>query len=771
MTAVGARLGRKNDPRLLAGDGRYVDDLTAPHVVYAAFVRSTEAHADIVDVDVDAASKVPGVVEVLSGPELAEEMPLLPTAAADWSPPRRPITGDRVRYVGEAIAMVIAETPTQAELAARSIIVDYAPLPVVVGPWEALEDADLVHPDRGTNKIGEIHKVIGDPDGAFARADHIVKRRHAVQRISASPLEPRATLAVPEPATGELAVWMACQSPHTIRTWLAEIFEMDESKLRIVAPDVGGGFGSKLNLYSDEIAVMWAALRLGRPVKWSETRTENFTAAVHARDQIHDVEMALTADGKILGMRSHFVGDLGAYFHFFTPVVPDLTVDTLTGNYDIPSVDIRLEKVFTNTMSIEALRGSGRGEATFVLERMIEESARELGIDPVEMRLRNLVSPEQLPYETPFEMTYDSGDYPAMLRRAAELIGYDDIKAGQGDLRKRGIYRGVGVATYNLLCGFSPSGHDWNPMKFFPGHETALIRVDPHGKATMYSGLSPHGQGSDTALAQVVSDELQIPFDDIIVRHGDTETIPYGGGTHGSRGAVVGGHAAKIAAERVVAKATEVAAAMFEASADDVVYEAARFNVAGSELPALTWHEVAEEAHFLKRCGPMFEPGLEATAFYDPPSVNFSFGANAAHVEVDVETGKVSIIEFVSVDDCGVALNPGIVDGQLHGGIAQGIGQALYEQVAHDENGQVVSASFGSYLMPSALEMPQKLTMERFETPSNTPLGVRGVGESGTLGTPPAIVNAVVDALAPFDVRIERTPLRPDLLWELIHPD
>ncbi len=771
MGAVGERLRRKNDPRLLVGHGRYVDDITVPHVVHASFVRSPLAHAEILGIDTEDARRARGVVAVFAGDEVANAMPLLPTAAADESPPRRPLTGDRVRYVGEAVAMVLAETAAQAEHAAALVAVDYEPLPVVLGPWKALAgDAPLVHPERGTNKIGEIHKVIGDPDGAFAAADHVVKRRHAVQRISASPLEPRGTLAVPEPATGELTVWMACQSPHTIRTWLSDILSIDESKLRVIAPDVGGGFGSKLNLYSDELAVMWGALQLGRPVKWTETRTENFTAAVHARDQIHHVEMALRADGKILGLRSHFVGDLGAYFHFFTPVVPDLTIDTLTGNYDIPSVDIKLEKVFTNTMSIEALRGSGRAEATFVLERMIEESAREIGMDPLEMRLLNLVSPEQLPYETPFELTYDSGDYPAMLSRAAELIGYEAIKGSQRNLREKGIYRGVGVATYNLLCGFSPSGHDWNPMKFFPGHETALIRVDPHGKTVVYSGLSPHGQGSDTVVAQLVADELQIPFDDIAVKHGDTETIPYGGGTHGSRGAVVGGHAALIAAQRVVAKAKDVAGAMLEASSEDVVYEGGSFRVAGSREPALAWQEVAEEAHFLKHSGPMFEPGLEATAFYDPPSVNFAFGATAAHVEVDVETGVVSIIEFVSVDDCGVALNPGIVDGQLHGGIAQGVGQALYEQVSHDEDGQVVSASFGSYLLPSAVEMP-KLTMERFVTPSATPLGVRGVGESGTLATPAAIVNAVVDALEPFGVRVEQTPLRPNVLWELIHPE
>lgn len=770
MGAVGKRMRRKNDPRLLAGHGRYLDDLSVPHVVHASFVRSPMAHADILSLDADAARSARGVVAVFSGPEVADAMPLLPTAAADESPPRRPLTGDRVRYVGEPVAMVVAETAAQAEHAAALVAVDYEPLAVVLNPWEALaNDAPLVHPDLGTNKIGEIHKVIGDPDTAFAAADHVVTRRHAIQRISASPLEPRGTLAVPELATGELTVWMGCQSPHTIRTWLSDILSIDESKLRVIAPDVGGGFGSKLNLYSDELAVMWGALQLGRPVKWIETRTENFIVAVHARDQIHHVEMALRADGKILALRSHFVGNLGAYFHFFTPVVPDLTVDTLTGNYDIPSVDIKLEKVFTNTMSIDALRGSGRAEATFVLERMIDECAREIGMDPLEMRLRNLVSPEQLPYETPFEFTYDSGDYPAMLRRAADLIGYQKIKSSQSSLRGTGIYRGVGVATYNLLCGFSPSGHDWNPMKFFPGHETALIRVDPHGKAVLYSGLSPHGQGSDTALAQIASDELQIPFDDIMVKHGDTETIPYGGGTHGSRGAVVGGHAALIAAQAVVDKAKHVAAAMLEASSEDIAYTEGLFHVVGSEQPALAWQEVAEEAHFLKRCGPMFEPGLEATAFYDPPSVNFAFGANAAHVEVDIETGKVSIIEFVSVDDCGIALNPGIVDGQLHGGIAQGVGQALYELVSHDEDGQVVSASFGSYLLPSAVEMP-KLTMERFVTPSATPLGVRGVGESGTLATPAAIVNAVVDALEPFGVRVEQTPLRPDALWELIHP-
>ncbi len=771
MTAIGAPLPRKEDARILSGGGRYVDDITVPHTVHACFLRSPFPHADVSSVDLEQVRRAPGVVAAYSGPESAGSMPLIPSAAADDSPPRTPLTGDRVHYVGEPVAMVLAADPRSALNAAEQADVDYGPLPHVLDPWEALSpDAPLVHPDRGTNKIGEIHKVLGDPDGAFARADHVVSRQLAVQRISASPMEPRAILAVPEPATGHLTVWLSCQAPHTLRTWLGHIFGLDESKLRIVAPDVGGGFGSKLNLYSDELAVIWAALELGVPVKWVETRTENFTAGVHARDQIHNAELALDAGGKILALRSHFVGDLGAYFHFFTPVVPDLTIDTLTGNYDIPSVDIKLEKVFTNKMSIEALRGSGRAEATFVLERMIEEAARELDLDPVEIRTRNLVAPDQLPYETPFGLTYTGGDYPALLRRAVELVGYDSVRARQAEERRQGRYIGVGLATYNLLCGFSPSGHAWNPMKFFPGHESTLIRVDPQGKAVAYSGLCPQGQGSDTMVAQIIADQLQIPFDHITVVHGDTETIPFGGGTHGSRGAVVGGHAALVAAQRVVEKARQVAAAMLEAAPQDIVFADGSFTVAGSPASTVSWEEVADEAHFLKRCGPMFEPGLEATAFYDPPDVNFAFGANAAVVEVDPETGKVQILHFVSVDDYGVGINPGIVNGQIHGGIAQGVGQALYEQVSHDEAGQVPSASFASYLLPSAMEMPP-LTMDNIVSPSDTPLGVRGVGESGTLASPPAIANAVADALAPFGVRIDRTPLRPDVVWELMHPE
>lgn len=771
MTAIGARLPRKEDARILSGRGRYVDDITVPHTVHACFVRSPFAHADITSVDLEQVRRAPGVVAAYSGPESAGSMPFLPSAAAADSPPRTPLTGDRVLYAGEPVAMVLATDPRTAINAAERADVDYEPLTPVLDPWKALSpDAPLVHPDWGTNKIGEIHKVLGDPDGAFARADHVVSRQLAVQRISASPMEPRAILAVPEPASGHLTVWLSCQAPHTLRTWLGHIFGLDESKLRVVAPDVGGGFGSKLNLYSDELAVIWAALELGVPVKWVETRTENFTAGVHARDQIHKAELALDAGGKILALRSHFVGDLGAYFHFFTPVVPDLTIDTLTGNYDIPGVDIKLEKVFTNKMSIEALRGSGRAEATFVLERMIEEAARELDLDPVEIRLRNLVAPDQLPYETPFGLTYTGGDYPALLRRAVDLVGYDSVRTRQAEARRKGRYLGVGFATYNLLCGFSPSGHAWNPMKFFPGHESTLVRVDPQGKAVAYSGLCPQGQGSDTMVAQIVADQLQIPFDHITVVHGDTETIPFGGGTHGSRGAVVGGHAALVAAQRVVEKARQVAAAMLEAASEDIVYADGSFTVAGSPESTVSWREMAEEAHFLKRCGPMFEPGLEATAFYDPPDVNFAFGANAAVVEVDTETGKVKILEFVSVDDYGVGINPGIVDGQIHGGIAQGIGQALYEQVSHDEAGQLPSAGFASYLLPSAMEMPP-LKMDNIVSPSDTPLGVRGVGESGTLASPPAIANAVADALAPFGVRIDRTPLRPDVVWELIHPE
>ena len=737
-----------------------------------AFVRSPFAHADISRVDAAAARLESGVVAVFTGLESKDDLPSLPTAAADHWPLRLPLTPHRVRYVGEPVAMVVAGTKQAALSAAEAVRVDYEPLDAVVDPWAALEDsAPLLHPDFGpTNKFGEIHKVIGDPDRAFAAADRVVRSTVVVQRVAASPIEPRAIIVEPDLHGGTLTIWLSCQAPHTLRTWLSQILGMNEARLRIVAPDVGGGFGSKLNLYCDEVAVMWAARKLGRTLRWTETRTENLTAGVHARDQIHHAELAVGSDGRILGLRSHFVGDLGAYLHFFTPVVADLTIDTLTGNYDIPAVDIHLEKVFTNTMSIEALRGSGRAEATFVLERLIDEAAKVLDIDPPEMRRRNLVTPEQMPYKTPFGMVYRSGDYPALLARVVEMADYGGFRERQDARRREGRYIGIGFATYNLLCGFSPSGHDWNPMKQFPGHETALIRVDPHGSVRLISGLSPHGQGSDTTLAQVVADRLQVPYDDIAVEHGDTALVPYGGGTHGSRGAVVGGHAALLAADRVAEKANSVAAAMLEASAEDIVHEDGGFFVRGDPGGArLSWQAVAFEAHFLKG-GPRFEPGLEATAFYDPPDVSFAFGANAAVVEVDIDTGKVTILDFYSVDDAGVVLNPAIVRGQIHGGIAQGIGQALHEEIVHDEAGQITTANFATYRLPTALEVPEIHT-DMISTPSETPLGVRGVGESGTLASPAAIVNAVNDALRPFGVVLNRTPLRPSDIWEAIHPE
>lgn len=768
MTEVGRRVTRKEDARLLRGAGRYVDDISVPGMCQPTFVRSPYAHADIVAVDMDEAGRSPGVVAAFSGPQLGDELPDVPCAAADTWPENRALSADRVRYVGEPVGMIVATSVKAALDAAETVVDDYEPLPIVLDPWEALEEgAPLVHPELGTNKCGEVHKVAGDPDTVFAEADLVVSREITIQRVSATPMEPRAVLAVPDPTTGGLTVWLSCQSPHMLRTWLAEILGLEEAQLRIIAPDVGGGFGSKIELYCDEVAVMWAALRTGRPVKWVESRSENYTSAVHSRDQIHRAELAVRADGTILGLRSHFVGDLGAYLHFFTPVVPDLTVDTITGNYRIDCVDIRLEKVYTNKMSLEPLRGSGRAEATFVLERLIEEAARELDVDPVEMRMVNLIRPDELPYRTFSDMTYTGGDYPALLGRAAELIGYDEKRRLQTVERIDGRRLGIGLATYNLVCGFSPSGHEWNPMKYFPGHEVALIRVDPHGTVTVYSGLSPHGQGSDTALAQIVADELHVPVDAIVVIHGDTLAVPYGGGTHGSRGAIVGGHAALMAAQRIVDKAKTVAAAMFEAPVGDIILDGDGLHVAGSPSPMLTWAEVAHEAHFLTRCGPKFEPGFEATAFYDPPSVNFSFGANAAVVEVDVETGAVRILEFVSVDDCGTEINPNIVDGQLHGGIAQGIGQALYEELVHSADGQVISADIGSYVLPAAPDVP-RIVLDRMCTPSETPLGVRGVGESGALASTAAVVNAVADALAPLGVTIDRTPLRPGAVWEML---
>jgi carbon-monoxide dehydrogenase large subunit len=745
--------------------------MTVRGLTHAAFVRSPHPHADIVSIDAQAARAAPGVVEIFSGPELVGRLPSIPCAAADDVPARYPLTGDRVRYTGEPLVMVVARSARAALDAAELVEVEYRTLPSVSDPWAALEEtAPLVHPERGSNHAGEIRRVVGDPEQAFARADLVVKRRLAIQRVAASPLEPRAILAEPDPADGSLTVFLSCQSPHTIRTWFSEIFEMDESQLRIVAPDVGGGFGSKLDLYSDELAVAWAALRLGRPIKWTETRSENLSSSVHARDQIHLAELAVASDGRILAVRDHFVADLGAYFHFFTPVVPDLTVETITGNYDIPSIDMHLERAFTNKMSIEALRGSGRAEATYVLERLIDEAARELGIDPLEMRLRNLVQPDSLPYTTATGMRYDDGDYPALLRRSADLVGYQHFRAEQEAGRREGRYLGVGLATYNLLCGFSPSGHDWNPMRYFPGHESALIRVSPHGEVVLYSGLSPHGQGSDSALAQIVADALRLPYESVSVLHGDTAMIPYGGGTHGSRGAVVGGHAALQAAERVLEKAKIVAASLAEIAPEDVELVDGGFGIRGTGSKVVSWREVCEEAHFLKRSPRKFEPGLEATAFHDPPDVNFAFGANAAAVEVDVDTGLVRLLRFVSVDDCGVVINPRIVLGQIHGGIAQGIGQALYEEIVYDESGQIVTSNFTTYALPSAVEVPP-ITVELHETPSRTPLGVRGVGESGTLASTPAVVNAVADALAPFGVQLERTPLRPDVVWELLHPN
>lgn len=771
MALVGEALPRKEDLRLLTGEGRYTDNLFVPGMLFGVFVRSSFAHANLLGIDVSAARSASGVVAVFSGSEWADRLPLVPCGASDDPPPRRPLTGDRARYVGEPVALILARTRGEALDAAELVAVDYEALPAVFDPWEALKPgAPLVHPDRHTNKVGEIRRVVGDPDRAFAEADRVIARRLTVQRIAASALEPRAILAQPEQVGGGLTVWLSNQSPHSLRTWLSEIFGIAESRIRVVAQDVGGGFGSKLDLYSDELAVIWAALRLGAPVKWTETRSENLTSTVHARDQIHETELAVRADGRIVALRSHFVGDLGAHFHFFTPVVPDLTVDTLTGNYDIATVDIHLERVFTNKMSIEALRGSGRAEATYVLERMIEETAQELGIDPLEMRLRNLIRPGQLPYTTQSNQTYDGGDYPGMLRRAADLVGYEEFRSEQSRARSGGRYLGVGLATYNLICGFSPSGHDWNPFRFFPGHETALIRVDPHGKVALYSGLCPQGQGSDTALAQVVGDELGVAYDSISVTHGDTALLPYGGGTHGSRGAIVGAHAALMAAKRVREKASLIAAEMLEAAPEDVDLSEERFVIRGTPDRSVSWLDVCHEAHFLKKAPGKFEPGLEATAFYDPPDVGYSFGANAAVVEVDIETGRVELLRFVSVDDCGRVLNPNIVAGQIHGGIAQGIGQALYEEVVHDETGQVMSSNFTTYLLPSPAEVPN-LELERWETPSDTLLGVRGVGESGTLASTPAVVNAVADALAPFGIRLERTPLRPDVIWELLHPE
>ena len=770
---VGQALRRKEDPRMITGRGRYVDDMTLPGMLYMAVVRSPEAHARIVSIDMAAARELPGVHAVFAGEdlELGAGIPMawVPPGVEVKTPEHWPLAKGEVKYVGQGVAVVIGDDKYAVVDAAEQVLVEYDPLPVVVDPEKALEPGSpLVHEDFGTNQTHEWTIGGGDMEAAWSEAEVIVERRIVNHRTAGAPIEPRVCIA--DYRAGQLTLHLTSQNPHLIRLFMAGEFGMSEDAIRVIAPDVGGGFGVKIAHYPEEILATWASRTTGRPVKWTETRSEHMSSTIHGRDQIDYVKVGAKRDGTITGLECTAIADLGAFYTLLTPFIPAFTGFVISGCYKIPNLNFVAKGVFTNKMSTDATRGAGRPEATHLIEVMIEQLAAELDMDSLELRRKNFIPKEDFPAEVAIGIVYDSGDYHGSLDKLLTHIDLDEFRREQAELRERGVYRGIGFSTWMEICGLAPSrvvGPAGVGLQagFF---ESSLVRVHATGSATVYSGTAPHGQGLDTSFAQIVADRLGITPDQVDVVHGDTGTGPFGLGTYGSRSLAVGGESIARSTAKVVEKAKQIVAHQLEASPEDIELADGKFAVKGSPEKGLTLAEIAGAAYVSMDMPEGMEPGLEETTFYDPENFVFPFGAHACIVDVDAETGKIDIVRYVCVDDCGPAINPKLIDGQIHGGIAHAIGQALYERIHYDEDGQLVTGTFVDYALPSAADVPSFET-DRTETPSPVnSLGVKGVGEAGTIAASPAILNSVIDALRPLGVSFLNMPLSPQHVWSQI---
>lgn len=769
----GASVKRREDGRFITGQGQYTDDITFAGTAYAAFVRSPYAHARIRHIDVQPAFEVEGVHVVFTGQDLAAGgvNPIPP----GWLLPdmqiaeHRALAVDRVRHVGEAVAVVIADSPYVARDGAERVHVDYEELPGVSAAVAAMEPgAPRLH-DNAANNIC-FRWALGDAertDAAIRGAAHVVRQRLVNHRVAPVAIEPRASLATYSRATDELTLYVTSQNPHVHRLIMgAFVLGIPEQKFRVISPDVGGGFGSKIFVYPEEIVTSWASRRLNRPVKWTAERRESFMTDSHGRDHVSDVEMAFDPDGRMLALRVHTVANMGAYLTLFAPAIPTYLYGTLlNGVYAIPTISVSVDAVYTNTTPVDAYRGAGRPEACYVLERTMDVAARTLGIDPAELRRRNFIPKDRFPYQTPVALVYDSGNYAPALDRALEIVGYPDFRRRQAEARTRGKYLGLGLSCYIEACGIAPSQVAGSLGAQAGLWESATVRIHPTGKVTVFSGSHSHGQGHETTFAQLAADELGVGLDDVEIVHGDTGRVPFGMGTYGSRSLAVGGSAIHMSIEKIKDKGKKVAAHLLEASPDDMDFRDGTFFVKGVPGRGKTFAEVSLAAYLAHNLPPGMEPGLDATSFYDPSNFTFPFGTHIAVVEVDRETGRVVLARYVAVDDVGKVMNPMIVDGQLHGGIAQGAAQALWEHAAYDDNGQLLAGSLMDYGLPRADMLPMYET-DRTETPSPiNPLGVKGAGEAGTIASTPAVVNAVMDALSPFGVVHLDMPLTASKVW------
>jgi aerobic carbon-monoxide dehydrogenase large subunit len=764
-----ARL-RKEDAKLITGQTNWTDNIKLPGMLHIAFLRSPYAHAKISRVDVSAALEQPGVVAAFSGADFAAEQGSLPCA---WPvtpdiliPPHPPMAVDEVRYVGEAVAAVVARDRYAAADALNSIDVDYEPLPPVLDIRTALdEDSPKVH--EAGNKSYEWVFANGDVDAAFRDAPVVLERTYRQQRLIPCAMEPRAVVA--QWVSDDVTLWSATQIPHVLRFALSAFFGIPEQNVRVIAPDVGGGFGSKLQVTAEEVLAVLIGRRVGKPVKWNESRTEGNLTVHHGRDQWQQIKIAADSDGRIRGLSVDLLADMGAYLMLVTPGVPLLGAFMFPAIYKMDAYSFKCTGVFTTKMPTDAYRGAGRPEATFAIERILDELAVELGVEPLELRERNWIKHEEFPYTTICGLTYDSGNYEAATAKAKELFDYNGLREEQRQRNERGdkVRLGIGISTFTEMCGLAPSRVLGSLSYGAGGWEHASIRMLPTGKVEVVTGSSAHGQGHETAWSQIVADQLGVPFEDIRVLHGDTQVSPKGMDTYGSRSLAVGGLAVVQACDKVVAKAKVIAAAMLEASADDLEFSAGRFSVKGDPEANKTIQEIALATFAAHDLPDGVEPSLDSDATYDPDNFSFPHGTHLCATEVDTETGFVKIRSYVAVDDVGVVVNPLIVEGQVHGGIAQGIGQALYEEGVYDDEGNLVTTTLADYLVPSAADLPSYKT-ERTETPANNRLGVKGVGEAGTIASTPAVVNAVVDALRPFGVRDITMPCTPERVWRAI---
>ncbi|HEX8863010.1 MAG TPA: molybdopterin cofactor-binding domain-containing protein, partial [Actinomycetes bacterium] len=767
---VGSRMLRKEDGPLLAGRGSYVDNLALPGMVWVSIVRSPLAHARINRVDTSAALEVPGVVAAYSGADLASEwaagLPCAwPVAPETKIPDHWPVAKDKARMVGDPVAVVVADTRAHAVDGAEAVDVDYEPLQPVTSIEQALADgAAVIHEEFGNNICFQDLKIAsGDVDKVFAEAPVVVKQRYYHPRLIPNAMEPRGVLAQPMPVTGEMTMWSSTQIPHILRTLLALTLGIPESKFRVIAPDVGGGFGSKLDVYAEEAICLAVARKLGVPVKWIEERSENYLATLHGRDVIQDMEVAATQEGKLLGVRAKVLCDMGAYCQLVAPGIQVLGATLFSGVYQAEAASFECTAVFTNRTPTDAYRGAGRPEATYAIERIMDALARRVGKDPAEVRELNFIPPFSEPTANVFGAMYDSGNYKAGLDKALELADYQSLRREQAERRQRGDTKqlGIGLSTYIEACGSAPS-RGFGSVNFGAGGwEAATIRCLPTGKVVVVTGTSPHGQGHETSWSQIVADALGVKFEDVEVLHGDTAISPQGLDTYGSRSLAAGGVAIQKAAEKIIAKARKIAAHELEVAEEDVEFADGALRVRGAPDKSRTVADVAFSAFLAHNIPDGMEPGMEESAVFDPVNNTFPSGAHVAVVEVDTQTGLVDLIRYVAVDDCGNIVNPMIAQGMVHGGLAQGIAEGLYEEATYDEHGNLTSGNMGAYRVPSAAELPSFET-DHVVTPSTSnPGGWKGVGEAGTIGSPPAVVNAVVDALAPMGIDNIGMPVSP----------